>query len=123
MVRELNGCYQSSPVLWCSDYDPGGFQWLIIDDRKQSVFAFFRASCKARLVVICNMTPVVRHHYRVGVPEAVRWREIFNTDRVEYQGSGVINETIDSEGVALHQQQTLVLTLPPLATLFLSPDR
>lgn len=124
MVRELNGCYQSSPALWCSDYHPGGFHWLIIDDRDQSVFAFCRTSCEVQpVVVICNMTPVVRHHYRVGVPVAGRWREIFNTDRAEYQGSGVTNGSIDSEGVAMHQQQqSLVLTLPSLATIYLQAE-
>ena len=59
-----------------------GFRWILGDDRANSVFAFLRQGREgdAPVLVVCNMTPVPRHGYRVGVPRAGRWREIANTD-------------------------------------------
>ncbi|RYF38668.1 MAG: 1,4-alpha-glucan branching enzyme, partial [Comamonadaceae bacterium] len=69
-----------------------------------------------------NLTPVARHGYRIGVPgDAARWREAVNTDAAIYGGSGAGNgggantESHPSHGHA----RSLVLTLPPLSTLFL----
>ena len=70
------------------------------------------------------MTPVPRHRYRVGVPRAGLWREIANTDSRFYGGSDLGNDggahTIDepSHGEA----QSVLLTLPPLATLMLRAE-
>ncbi|MFK0571920.1 1,4-alpha-glucan branching protein GlgB [Endozoicomonas sp.] len=123
MVRELNGCYQSLPALWQSDYDTEGFQWLVTDDDSQSVIAFSRHTFNAPpVVVICNFTPVVRHHYRLGVPEAGTWKEVFNTDSLEFGGSGVVNPSSLTAEPLLpmhHQMYSLELTLPPLAMVYL----
>ncbi len=55
---------------------------MIGDDRANSVFAFLRLGedGQAPILVVCNMTPVPRHGYRIGVPRGGRWREIANTD-------------------------------------------
>ncbi|USE38489.1 1,4-alpha-glucan branching protein GlgB [Endozoicomonas sp. SCSIO W0465] len=126
MVRYLNSAYQSLPALWRSDYEPTGFQWLITDDELQSVIAFSRHTSSelpgdSPIVVICNFTPVVRQHYRLGVPEAGVWIEAFNSDRCEFSGSGVVNQLpLTTEPLPMHHQlHSLVMTLPPLATVYL----
>jgi 1,4-alpha-glucan branching enzyme len=79
-----------------------------------------RARDGSRVVVLCNFTPVVRHGWRIGVPLEGAWREIINTDASIYGGSGVGNGVLESESVPWHgQSQSIVLTLPPLATLML----
>ena len=64
------------------------------------------------------MTPVPRHHYRIGVPKSGIWHEVLNTDAGVYGGSGVGNgEGVETEahaGVA-----SMSLTIPPLATIVL----
>ncbi len=40
---------------------------------------------------VANLTPVARHGYRVGLPAPGRWRELLNTDALEWGGSGVGN--------------------------------
>jgi 1,4-alpha-glucan branching enzyme len=40
---------------------------------------------------VANLTPVVRHDYRVGLPSGGWWAEILNTDDVQFGGSGVSN--------------------------------
>jgi 1,4-alpha-glucan branching enzyme len=64
---------------------------------------------------------VPRHDYRIGVPHGCDWREIFNSDSCYYGGSNLGNDgNVESTVVSAHgQRQSLQLTLPPLATIFL----
>ena len=122
LVRDLNHLYVGEPALHRRDCDPSGFQWVIGDDRSNSVFAFLRfAPDHAPILVVCNMTPVIRHHYRVGVPSMGGWHEILNSDSTFYGGSNVGNEgRVEAASVAAHgQTQSLELVLPPLSTIFL----
>jgi len=127
LVRDLNRLYRDRPALHRLDDRPEGFQWLIGDDRQQSILAYLRKSDRVTdrpLVVICNFTPVPRGDYRIGVPIAGRWREIFNTDSAFFGGSNVGNDGgAMTENLATHGYPvSLKLTLPPLATLILEPD-
>ena len=125
LIQELNRLYRESPALHQSDYDSWGFSWVIGDDSKQSVYAFLRrGGSQAPVLVLCNFTPEVRHHYRVGVPNAGQWYELLNTDATGFGGSGVINSGgLCTEFVEAHgYEQSLVLTLPPLGTIYLIPD-
>jgi 1,4-alpha-glucan branching enzyme len=73
------------------------------------------------MVVVLNATPVVRNGYRVGVPRSGFYKEVLNTDAALYGGSNIGNMGgIHSEQV-LHmgREQSLPMTLPPLATVFL----
>src|SRR6202521_49087 len=65
-VRDLNRLYASEPSLHQRDCRADGFQWTIGDDRANSVFSFVRyAADRPPILVVCNMTPVPRHRYRV----------------------------------------------------------
>ena len=122
MVKALNHFYQSHPALWHSDYDQSGFQWLIQDDWQQSVYAFYRQSGDTSpIIIISNLTPVIRENYPIGVPLAGNWVETFNSDAVCYGGGGVINSSpLSSESHPIHRQNhSITVTLPPLATIFL----
>ena len=77
------------------------------------------------MIVVCNFTPVVRHNYRLGVIEKCNYQEIFNSDDVNYWGSGVKNEGFMSgEDVSWNDKPySISLTLPPLATIVIKPIR
>ncbi len=122
LVRDLNRVYQSYPALHQQDVKPGGFEWISHNDAAQSIIAFTRwgedGSCA---VVVCNFTPVPRHGFRLGVPQAGAWVETINSDLAVYGGSGVANGALHSEAVpAHHKHQSVVLTLPPLSTVILT---
>jgi 1,4-alpha-glucan branching enzyme len=126
VIRDLNRLYAAVPALHRLDVDAAGFQWVVGDDSQNSVFAYMRqAPGTEPVLAVCNFTPVPRHGYRIGVPCEGQWREIFNSDAGIYGGSNVGNGgCVTTEPVASHgQDQSLVLTLPPLATLFLTPER
>jgi 1,4-alpha-glucan branching enzyme len=124
-VRDLNRLYASEPSLYQRDCRADGFQWTIGDDHANSVFSFVRyAADRPPILVVCNMTPVPRHRYRVGVPLAGSWLEIFNSDSGFYGGSNVGNAgRVDTTALAAHgQEQSVELDLPPLATVYLRHD-
>ena len=126
LVRDLNRLYRHHPALHRKDCDADGFEWLVSTDSAQSVLAWLRRDGTGRMIlVVCNFTPVPRENYRVGVPGgASKWVELLNTDSEMYGGSNVGNGSapLALESVAAQQHlQSLRLTLPPLATLFLAP--
>ncbi|RLS55029.1 MAG: 1,4-alpha-glucan branching protein GlgB [Planctomycetota bacterium] len=125
-VRDLNRVKREQPALHELDTDPAGFRWINADDAQNCVFTWIRQGTAPgeQVVVVLNMTPVPREHYRIGVPDAGVWREILNSDAKWYGGTDVGNGgEIQTESVAAHGcGQSLVLTLPPLGMLILKRD-
>ena len=123
LVRDLNRLYVDTPALHQKDGDPSGFAWIVGDDRANSVFAYRRMGSdeKRVLVVVVNMTPVVRHDYKIGVPYAGTWRERLNSDASVYGGSGIGNQgAVGARNDGRHgMPASVALTLPPLAVLVL----
>ena len=122
LVQDLNHLYRSTPALYDLEHDRSGFEWLVVDDHDQSIIAFSRTDSKGQpVVVISNMTPTVRHDYYIGVPAAGSWQELINTDNKCYGGSHVMNGTVKTQEIPMHnKEQSLKLTLPPLATVILA---
>ncbi|MEM1786639.1 MAG: alpha amylase C-terminal domain-containing protein, partial [Zestosphaera sp.] len=121
-VKDLNTIYRREPALHELDFRPEGFEWVDFRDRDQSVISFLRKDSGGDMIlIILNFTPVVRREYRVGVPKEGLWEEILNSDLVVYGGSGVSNAPgVKSENLPYHNRPySIVLTLPPLAALYL----
>ena len=115
LVRDLNRLYRDHPALHGRDCEAEGFSWAIADDQKNSVFAWIRRAPGARpILVVSNLTPVVRQNYEVPVPANGPWRELINSDALVYGGSGQGNL-----GGAEARNGLIRLTLPPLATVML----
>lgn len=125
LVRDLNRLYGDEPALHKLDSDPRGFDWLVGDDSANSVYAFRRTDGEGReLVVVCNLTPVPRQGYRIGLPRGGRWSEVLNSDASIYGGSNMGNGgVIHADDFASHgRAHSAALTLPPLATIVLRAD-
>ena len=121
LVTDLNRLYQTMPALHQYDFDPQGFEWIDCHDAPQSVISFMRKTDNGFLVVLLNFTPVPREAYRIGVPQAGRYREIFNSDSSYYCGSNVGNGGgIASEDIPwMDRPCSITLSLPPLAGIIL----
>ena len=104
-----------------ADCEPQGFEWIEANDVENSVYAFVRRSRDGKNVALAvsNLTPVVRHGYRLGLPAPGRYLERLNTDSSLYGGSNVGNAgaAMSSPVPAHGRAHSLELTLPPLATL------
>ena len=126
LVDDLNVFYKSERALWGDDFDQIGFQWIDCNDNRHSVISFMRREVTTGrwLVVVCNFTPQSHAHYRVGVPMAGYYAEVFNTDAERYGGSNLGNLGGKfSDAVGIHgYDQSLNLCLPPLSVLVLQRD-
>jgi 1,4-alpha-glucan branching enzyme len=122
LVADLNHLYRSEPALHEKDNDPAGFEWVDCNDSVASVYSFLRrpATGSDRILVVLNLTPVVREGYRIGVPGPGLWTELLNTDSAVYWGSNVGNAGgVHAEYVTCHgRPYSLHLTLPPLSAMF-----
>ncbi len=120
LVRDLNRLYAREPALGTNDLNPAGFQWISGDDAAANVVAYLRRDPAERtlLAVVGHFSPAVRPGYRIGVPRAGHWQEVFNSNSQYYGGTGLGNDGgRQTEPVPAHgHAQSLVLTLPPLAT-------
>ena len=120
-VKELNRLYRAEPALYGLAFSEEGFQWIELGDHDNSVFAYLRRGYKRSddVVVVLNMTPVVRD-YRLGVPMPGKWRVLINSDDKAYYGSGICPDTAISEELEwMGYKQSIPLTLPPLGGLVL----
>ena len=115
LVRDLNRLYREKPALHARDCEAEGFEWLVVDDAANSVFAWLRKAPGERpLAVICNMTPAFHGDYVLKLPHDGTWREVLNSDAPIYGGSGKGNL-----GMVRAEHGRARLVLPPLATLML----
>jgi 1,4-alpha-glucan branching enzyme len=127
LIRELNLAYRNLPALHAQDCEARGFEWLSASDRDNSVFAWVRRDGAGNeVIVVSNFTPVPRAAYRLGIPDgsAARWREAINTDEPLFGGTGQVRNQplVASEAAPTHgRARSVLLQLPPLATLFLVP--
>ncbi|MFE9312518.1 1,4-alpha-glucan branching enzyme [Streptomyces sp. NPDC006706] len=122
LVRDLNTLYRATPALWQRDTRPEGFRWVAVDAADDNVHAFLRHDAAgAPLLAVSNFSPAVRGGYRLDVPGGITaWHEVLNTDAARYGGGGVANPgPLEPEGG--QEDGHLRITLPPLATLWLTP--
>ena len=113
LVRDLNRLYRDKPALHARDCESDGFEWLVVDDAQNSVFAWLRKGpLGPPIAVVSNMTPSLHTGYRLPLPNDGAWRELINSDSPHYGGVGHGNlgriEVIGG---------TAEITLPPLATI------
>ena len=124
-VADLNNLVRREPALHELDFDGGGFEWIDCHNWQDSVLVFVRRGSKSHdcLVVCCNFTPVLRHGYRIGLPAAGAYEEVFNSDSSWYGGSNAGNSgPIQSAAMPHHgREHSLTMTLPPLAVVVLKP--
>lgn len=121
LVKSLNETYLHHGAFFHNDSDESGFEWIEADDNDNSVFAFLRksASTGRKLLVVSNLTPVVRHNYRVGCNEAGSYRELINTDDTYFGGTNLRNsDAIHTQRLPWqHRDHSIEIDLPALSTL------
>ncbi len=149
LSRDLNRIYRQTPALWQLDSSPEGFAWIDSNDALGNVLSFLRFSSSAgsrtpetdgfrpyptppahppgksgMLACIANFSAVPHENYRVGLPQAGRWREALNTDAEVYGGGGVGNlGAVEAVDEPWHGRPASArLTLPPLGVIWLGPD-
>lgn len=124
-VQALNHLTRSTPALWQLDDAPAGFTWIEADDHDRSILIYLRSAATKDahfLLILCNFTPMVHTHFKVGVPQGGHYQEVFNSDDVKFGGSGQTNNGMltAKRGLCHQQPYYLELTMPPLACTMLA---
>jgi 1,4-alpha-glucan branching enzyme len=121
LVKELNWLYRREPALYEVDDTFAGFEWIDFLDSESSVISFIRFAKNREdfVVFVCNFTPVPRPGYRLGVPKAGLYRELFNTDAEMFGGANMGNSGfVMAEEHRFHgRPASMLVTLPPLAVV------
>jgi len=116
-VADLNKTYQQQPSLYQRAFNASGFEWIDSGDRDNSVLVYWRKGYEAwdDTVVVINLTPVLRENFRIGLPYGGDWEVVLSSDDLQYYGSGVIGQHLQSEHLYwMNQAQSVQLVLPPL---------
>ncbi|GGW89123.1 1,4-alpha-glucan branching protein GlgB [Salegentibacter mishustinae] len=119
VIKALNEFYRSEPALYENQFVPDGFEWIDYNDAENSVISFIRKGNepKDNLIIVCNLTPIPRENYRVGLPKKGVLKEVFNSDKKKFYGSGkYINKSIKTTEHKWHSRNhSAVIDIPPLA--------
>jgi 1,4-alpha-glucan branching enzyme len=124
-VKDLGRLYQRERALWSRELEREGFHWIDCNDSTSGVVSYVRWGQGEELVVVLNLTPVIRRGYRIGAPRPGVYLEVLNTDAEAYGGSNVGNDgrIQTHEGASMHGfLHSMELTLPPLGGLILKPS-
>jgi 1,4-alpha-glucan branching enzyme len=115
--------YKSEPALYENQFEPGGFEWIDLNHRSESVLVYIRKgkNAKDNVLIVLNITPIVRKDWEIYVHGKGLWQEIFNSNSEDFWGTGdVFNPIVNS---ILVDNPTLcyklTLQLPALGALVL----
>ncbi|MGN1412192.1 MAG: 1,4-alpha-glucan branching protein GlgB [Oscillospiraceae bacterium] len=120
--ERLNKFYLENSPLWANDDSWSGFSWIANDDYQQSIIAFRRLDDKGdEIIAVCNFVPVAREDYKIGVPYKGEYKLVFNSDDVEFGGSGMADKTYKSiDDEPMHGfDQSISMKLAPLSVMYL----
>jgi len=122
-VRDLNFLLRNEPAMYENQFSIDGFEWVDLNHREECVVAYRRKGKKLEndLLVILNLTPVVRYDWKVYTYGKETWNEIFNSDDKKYWGSGnVYNPAITVTPVdKKNNLYEINVHLPPLGAIVL----
>ncbi|PLS14968.1 1,4-alpha-glucan branching enzyme [Bacillus sp. M6-12] len=124
-TKELLFFYKRSKALYELDNDPSGFQWIDVHNNQQSVLSFIRRGKKEEdfLVIVCNFRNHAYSDYKIGVPQKREYREVLNSDRADFGGSGHVNKKVikSHEGVYHGNPFYITMNVPPYGISILRP--
>lgn len=125
-VKALNNLYNANDALYANDSDVMGFEWIDCDHPDKGVVSFIRrgSTPNKQLLFICNFVPVEYDNYEVGAPCFTTYKEVLNSDDVQFGGAGRLNsgkiKAIDKKTERM--PYSISVTVPPLSTVVLEYD-
>ncbi|MBO6880986.1 1,4-alpha-glucan branching protein GlgB [Winogradskyella sp.] len=123
LIKDLNTLYKNEPALYEKQFSGDGFEWIDYNDSENSVLVYIRKGNDETndLIIACNMTPVPRENYKMGVPRKGKLKEIFNSDLKKYFGSGEYKNKIQFTNANPWQfrDNSVEIDIPPLGAVVL----
>ena len=123
-MKALNLFYKEHPALYDLDYDPEGFTWINAISANENMLVFTRNTNKKEemLLVVCNFSPLVYENHKIGVPYPGKYKEIFNSDRKEFGGSGAVNPRLkqSKKEECDDREDSITIKVPPMGIAIFS---
>ena len=118
-VKALNHLYKQEPALYELDNNPEGFEWINENAANESIVSFLRKAENHddMLLVVCNFTPVPYSKYKIGVPAAGSYKEIFCSDYKQFGGDGSKNvkSIVSKRSACDNRKNSITISLAPLS--------
>ncbi len=126
-MQDLTKLYKSSKCLYELDYSYDGFRYMDADNADQSlyIYARFAKNKDDHYVIVMNCTPNTYHNYKIGVPSAMDYIEVMNSDKDIYGGSNCVNPArlVSQEENWKNENNIIFLNIPPLGITILKPKK
>ncbi len=92
-VKDLCHLLKSEPALYQNQFNQFGFEWIDLNHRSESVIVYRRKGKNPDedILVVLNMTPVVRTDWKIHVQNKQEWKELFNSNDARYWGTGDVS--------------------------------
>jgi len=121
-LSELNELYQAHPALYEQDFDTEGFEWINCSYHEESMIMFVRRGKKETLLCVCNFDNVDHEKFRLGVPFAGKYKEIFNSDSKEFGGEGRTNGRVKASKKMEwdERENSIEIHIPPMSFMVFS---
>ncbi len=117
-VKALIAFYKKHPAMYCKDYDPIGFEWINNISADENMLVFMRRGRvqEEDLLVVCNFSPLVYEDHKIGVPYSGKYKEIFNSDSVEFGGDGNTNPRVkvSKKSECDERENSIRVLVPPM---------
>ena len=108
----LNHFYLDTPPLWERDMSWEGFKWVKENDADKNAAVFLRYGADSDFVLCAfNFSDSTLQNYKIGVPEAGLYREVFST----YQSGSL--PTPAKRGECDGYSYSISVTLPPFSAV------
>jgi len=119
-VKKLNYFYRECKPLYDIDDGWNGFEWLVVDDKYNNLFAFSRYSKDGQsLTAVINFSGVDLNGYQIGI-EKGRYVAVLNTDDKAFGGSGKIKKKvyIAKKQTCNGKDYSITLNIPKLTCMY-----
>lgn len=120
-VETINKTYIQNSSLWKNDNSWEGFEWILNNDYQNQVLSFKRIDDNGdEILVVCNFSNNVKYNYCLGIPEFKRYKEVFNSDNIDFGGNGFKNKILIPKHQNINGYKISInINLPPMSVLYL----
>ncbi len=120
MEEALATLRAKEPAFYELDLQKKGFEWVNKTSAEECILSFVRrASDGTEFFVVANFTPVSYNKFKLGVPHAGKYKEIFNSDAESFGGSNVVNKravTAKAENCG-NRKNSICVNIAPMAVM------
>lgn len=119
LFKDLSKLYKSKSALHELSMEESGFEWINCISANENILVFMRKGKKEAdtLIVVVNFENIPRKNYKIGVPKAGKYKEIFNTDAEKYGGFDFRNSHVlkSEKDECDGRENSIRIKVPPLS--------